>query len=396
MKKIINLWRWYTIDKKQYRLCMQKLFSGNLSSLRKANMVVFILSGCFAIINIIIDTIINGSVRKWGGHLTTAFVSLLLFILLNYILNQTKAGKQVHIPLIYVLTTAYYANITWFGIYLGVWANPSSHAVTFMCILICALFLFIFPPAFNLCLTLGAMAIFVISTFLAKTQENWIVDIVNVMGAGCISLFFGWQITKFRIVSSLNVIKLENERNRYYDESTIDELTQLRNRRDFMQTFQRYLSNYRSSDDWLCIAIVDIDFFKNYNDFYGHQKGDECLRAIGGVLNGLRDSIGVYAARVGGEEFALLWFEKDTAHVDTVVSHLVREIDELKIPHERSSAAPNITLSVGIRIEQCGSPNGIKELYDMADKALYTAKNSGRNCTIICGEGFDQYRIPPA
>ncbi|MCL2100456.1 MAG: GGDEF domain-containing protein, partial [Fibromonadales bacterium] len=72
--------------------------------------------------------------------------------------------------------------------------------------------------------------------------------------------------------------KLEDERNHYFDKSTIDELTQLKNRRDFMDTFKRYLSNYRQSDNFLCIAIMDIDFFKKYNDHYGHLAGDECLQ----------------------------------------------------------------------------------------------------------------------
>jgi diguanylate cyclase (GGDEF)-like protein len=172
-------------------------------------------------------------------------------------------------------------------------------------------------------------------------------------------------------------------------------LTQLRNRRDFQQTFKRYLSNYRTSDNWLCIAILDIDFFKFYNDHYGHPKGDDCLRCIGKVLNGLSDAFDVYSARVGGEEFALLWFENDASHVDTVVSRLQELIKEQKIAHEKSKVSPYVTVSIGVFVEPCGSPNDTQTLYDMADKALYTAKEGGRNCAVVYGDTIEEYKITP-
>jgi diguanylate cyclase (GGDEF)-like protein len=239
------------------------------------------------------------------------------------------------------------------------------------------------------------MVIFIAVSILVKPIENWMLDAVNVAFAGSISLFFNWQITKLRLTALLNVSRLEDERNRYYDQSTIDELTQLRNRRDFTQTFQRYLSSYRTSDDWLCIAIFDIDFFKKYNDHYGHTKGDDCLRAIGAMLNTLRDTMGLYSARVGGEEFALLWFENDLHHANTVVARLNAMVRELKIPHEKSRLEQYVTISTGVYIEPCGTSKDMRTLYDLADKALYFAKGCGRNCAIISGRDFTQYKITP-
>jgi diguanylate cyclase (GGDEF)-like protein len=281
------------------------------------------------------------------------------------------------------------------GIYLSVLAEPDNYAVVFMCILICALFLFIHPPLYNLCVTLIAVAFFIVSTVLVKSKQNWSVDVINVLFAGVISLFFNWQITKLRLTALLSLTKLEDERNKYYDQSTIDELTQLRNRRDFDQTFQRYLSSYRTSDDWLCIAIFDIDFFKRYNDYYGHIKGDDCLRAIGGMLNTLRETMGLYCARVGGEEFAILWFENDLSHINTVVARLNALVRELKIPHERSRLEPYVSISTGVYVEPCGTSSDTRTLYDLADKALYIAKSNGRNCAIISGRNFVQYKITP-
>jgi diguanylate cyclase (GGDEF)-like protein len=246
-----------------------------------------------------------------------------------------------------------------------------------MTFLICALFLFITPALYNILIPFCAIAVFIVSNILVKEPQNWIFDVVNVLIAGLVSLVFGWQITRLRLASALYESELE-------EENTIDELTQLKNRRDFMQTFHRRLSTYRSSDDWLCIAIMDIDYFKDYNDHYGHPQGDECLRSIGKVLNELGD-IGVYTARVGGEEFALIWHENDTSHISTTISQIQRMIKELNIPHEKSKVAPHVTVSIGIHTIRSGESDDMHILYDKADKALYAAKRNGRNRAVVHG-----------
>ena len=177
--------------------------------------------------------------------------------------------------------------------------------------------------------------------------------------------------------------KLENERNHYFDKSTIDELTQLKNRRDFMDTFKRYLSNYRQSDKFLCIAIMDIDYFKKYNDHYGHLAGDECLKNLGNTLKDFQQEMKVYSARVGGEEFALLWFEEKANNAEKNALQLKQKIDDLKIPHEKSEVSSYMTVSIGICIAECGVSNNINELYNKADKALYNAKGNGRNQIVV-------------
>jgi diguanylate cyclase (GGDEF)-like protein len=239
------------------------------------------------------------------------------------------------------------------------------------------------------------MALLIISSIIVKNFNLWIYDIINAALAGGLGLFFNWNITKTRMGLEISAVKLDEERNKYVDQSITDELTQLKNRRDFMQTFKRYLSNYRSSDDWLCIAFADIDFFKLYNDHYGHQKGDECLRSIGTVLNSLKDKLAVYSARIGGEEFALLWFEHDSSHVNEVISQLTDLLRELKIPHKKSKVSDYVTMSIGVYLMRCGSSYNTQVLYELADEALYKAKASGRNCTIVTGDGIDQYIITP-
>jgi diguanylate cyclase (GGDEF)-like protein len=389
MWKKLCSWRYYSVNKDHYYECINKLFMDNLRNLYLANAFFTVLSVCLAVISVIMD---RTNLFRAGVCCASAIIALPLACFTYYRMQTAYVSNRF----VFIITTLYYANVMWLGIYLSVWASPDKLATLFLCFLLCALLMFINPPQFNLLLTMGAIIIFTVSTIYVKEKENIILDLINTFIVGVISLYFTWYIGKLRLGLELSTTMLEDERNNYFDQSIIDELTQLKNRRDFQQTFKRYLSNYRNSDNWLCIGIIDIDFFKNYNDHYGHPKGDDCLRAVGRVLNSLQDTLDIYSARVGGEEFALLWFETEASHVNVVVSQLQELIRELKIPHEKSKVSPYVSISIGIFVKRCGTADDSQTMYDMADKALYTAKGDGRNCAIITGDEIEQYKIQSA
>jgi len=391
MGRFLYSWRYYSFGREQYYKCLDSLFVSNLNNLRQANTLVVVFAICYTIFSLFIEKSEKSLVHA-GVYLGIALVALLFAVYTNYKMQT----EYVNNKFIYVFTVLYYINIMVFGIYLGVFSTPDKLATIYLCFLISALLMFINGPLFDLCLTLVAMIVFIVCTVIVKSPENATYDIVGAIIAGAISLYFNWHISKLRLGLELSANMLEDERNIYIDQSTIDELTRLNNRRDFMGTFHRYLSNYRTSDNKLCIAIADIDFFKNYNDHYGHPKGDDCLRSIGRIFNKLKENMGIYTARVGGEEFAMLWFEKDTSLVNNVVSAINDLIKELKIPHEKSIISEYITMSIGVYIERLGESNDMETLYDLADKALYAAKGSGRNCAIITGRDIEQYKMTPS
>ena len=388
MWKLIYAWRFYSYGREQYHECMGKLFIGNLYGLRQMNTIVAIFVSAFSLVPVFTER----NFIKMGVCLVAAFIAAIVAYIANYKMQRTIPTNRF----VYFLTIIFYTNLMMLGVYLCVLSAPEQLATLYLCFLICSLLMLINPPIFNLLLTIGAIVIFVIAGAIFKKPAIFINDLINTFIAGIISLYFGWQITKLRLGLELSTTLLEEERNKYLDQSTIDELTQLSNRRDFMNTFQRYLTNYRSFDTWLCISISDIDFFKNYNDHYGHPQGDVCLRAVGGAFNKLKESMGVYTARVGGEEFAMLWFEKDAANVDPVINKITELIRDLKIPHEKSKIGDYVTMSVGVYVERCGASSDVQTLYDLADKALYRAKGSGRNCAIITGREIEEYKITPS
>ncbi len=158
-----------------------------------------------------------------------------------------------------------------------------------------------------------------------------------------------------------------------------DPLTGLWNRRRYNDTilleWNRSLRNGRA----LSLIILDIDKFKEFNDCYGHNSGDECLVQVAKVLKDIFKRSSDLTARFGGEEFIVIMpeVEKDEA---IRVAHFVREsIEDLKIPHKYSSVGPYVTVSVGVASMIPNIDCSYKDLFLAADKALYRAKNSGRN-----------------
>ncbi|MCL2069141.1 MAG: GGDEF domain-containing protein [Oscillospiraceae bacterium] len=371
---------------------MKKTTEDNIIGLRQANAMVAIMALGFSFFPVVIEN----NLPKAGVYFLFSAIGMLLWFAARSCYRQHKQGEQIEPARIYTLIALFYTNIMLFSIYIGVWANPVQLAGSFMGFMVVALFMFIAPPAFNLCLTLSAMVVFVTSAVIIKDSSLWVFDLANALLACIIGLVFGWRITRYRISAMVSAGKLEEERNNYKIQSTMDELTQLKNRRDFEQAFDRFMRNHRSSDRWMCIALIDVDCFKKYNDHYGHLKGDESLQAIGKLLNDIREGMGVYAARIGGEEFALIWFEeRDWSRVNDIVTWIHRGVRDLNIHHERSIAEAYLTVSIGVYVSQCGLSGDERRrfIYEQADKALYQAKESGRNCSIISGEDFEQYKI---
>jgi diguanylate cyclase (GGDEF)-like protein len=379
VQKFLNYWLFYGLGKDEYNKCMEKIFYKNIANLRRTNSVVAILLAGF----IVFPVFIEKDPVKTLFFAGTSVVSAFLYVFVRCKFRQGSNENKMNKNLIYTLILLSYANIIFFGIYMGVWANPGEIAGSFLGILLCALFLFNISPVFHFCLTVCSMIIFILLVIMVKTSAKCGIDIPNALFAGIVGLILGWQITMNRFSLASIAGKMEDERNNYFDQSTVDELTQLKNRRDFLNTFQRFTENYRQSDNFLCIAILDIDFFKDYNDHYGHLEGDECLRKIGKALKELDDSNSIYAARIGGEEFALIWFEHEADNVKKIASQINSSIYNLKIPHEKSNIVPFITVSIGVHVERCGVSEDFNTLYRLADEALYTAKKNGRNCAII-------------
>lgn len=159
----------------------------------------------------------------------------------------------------------------------------------------------------------------------------------------------------------------------------IDGLTQIPNRRTFDESLLAQWQQLSAAQQPLSIIICDIDFFKKYNDHYGHQEGDSCLVSVAQALNNtLTDSSGL-AARYGGEEFIFL-LPNTPLETALVIAETARSnIENLNIDHADSNVAPHVTLSLGVSSIVPSDKTRAIDLIKAADNALYQSKESGRN-----------------
>jgi diguanylate cyclase (GGDEF)-like protein len=158
-----------------------------------------------------------------------------------------------------------------------------------------------------------------------------------------------------------------------------DGLTELANRRYFDTYLSDEMARARRSKNELALALCDVDFFKPYNDHYGHQAGDECLRQVAQALQAMCRRPADIAARYGGEEFALILPETGLVGAAQVAEGVREVIARLNIPHEYSTVAAHVTISVGVACFLPTMEIDSEGLVAVADQALYQAKKLGRN-----------------
>ncbi|MDP9902485.1 sensor domain-containing diguanylate cyclase [Variovorax ginsengisoli] len=203
---------------------------------------------------------------------------------------------------------------------------------------------------------------------------------------------WAWMVGSLAVLMSVLmtalVITLKNElRRRMRAEKMLeaqlvtDSLTGLANRRQFDEMIHREWRRAARTRERLSLLIVDVDLFKSVNDTYGHLWGDEVLRAVAHAIGESIRRPGDVAARYGGEEFAVILPGIDIAGAMTVAERIRVQIDGLRVKGPTGNAI-QVTVSIGVsEVRESGHPNAI-ELIDAADKALYAAKEAGRNCVV--------------
>ena len=200
----------------------------------------------------------------------------------------------------------------------------------------------------------------------------WRDDLVNMCISFVISLIGGYAIRSSRIQA------LENARI-YILQRYTDELTTLANRRKLFHELRKSSDGRAAPIE--CLFIADLDFFKKYNDTFGHPAGDEVLRTIGKCFAEFGTQSGFEFFRYGGEEFAGLYRgEHEIDFADTIHS-LCKRVRDLKIERALPDM-PYVTISIGFAIASKAKPTGYEDFISMADNALYEAKSHGRNCAI--------------
>ncbi|HEY8518479.1 MAG TPA: diguanylate cyclase [Gammaproteobacteria bacterium] len=158
-----------------------------------------------------------------------------------------------------------------------------------------------------------------------------------------------------------------------------DGLTGLYNRRIFDDFMQRLWRQSRREGAAVVLVFIDIDYFKIYNDLYGHQAGDDCLKRVANTIARCAKRPLDFVARYGGEEFMLVLYGPPEDYAHSLPEQIREDVMALGIAHEGSQVADRVTVSIGVAVAKPGTRRSLAGVIQTADEALYEAKRGGKN-----------------
>lgn len=177
----------------------------------------------------------------------------------------------------------------------------------------------------------------------------------------------------------LFVAELIKQKDYFEKDSLIDGLTKVGNYRYYHQTFNQYWHMAMRENVPITIITIDIDYFKKYNDLYGHPEGDECLRKLSNIIQKTMTRANDLVARIGGEEFSCFLYNADKSKAIIMVKKLMFEINNLNLPHETSDISDRVTVSIGFKSVVPDNKMIFIDFIKEVDHLLYDAKQKGRN-----------------
>lgn len=235
------------------------------------------------------------------------------------------------------------------------------------------------------CITMVTFEVLVLLMF-KYSLEKILTDVYFYSSVTLVSLMGNYFLERFARQDYLQKRLLDHEKERLKEMNlhlehlvTSDALTGIANRRNFDETIEDEWRRAQRGHYPLSLLMIDIDYFKMYNDYYGHQKGDECLKQIAKVLSAHGKRAGDLVARYGGEEFAII--SAGTSYKDAIAfaQKICRAVAGAKIPHAASEVSSIVTASIGVATVIPLVDQSVKNLIADADKNLYQAKANGRN-----------------
>jgi diguanylate cyclase (GGDEF)-like protein len=193
--------------------------------------------------------------------------------------------------------------------------------------------------------------------------------------------YVNWKLNKERYNVVLNALEATERGQALLQLSRTDPLTGLENRRAIDEKLRHYWSDWQRSGDSFVAILIDVDFFKRFNDFYGHQEGDRCLILVANALAEMVKQRNGSIGRYGGEEFIVLARMAKSEQVTDIAEAIRCTVENLALPHEhRRDGVSVVTVSVGAALTRTQTGAKLEKIIHEADRALYLAKAGGRNC----------------
>lgn len=229
------------------------------------------------------------------------------------------------------------------------------------------------------------LCIFIRLVIIHKRVVKRVVEIrnvINLLSSGKINISISQKSDDEFGDMEESLIRLQGYVEKVQLQAKTDPLTHLNNRRAFDETLQKELKRAKRNHHPVSLLILDIDYFKEFNDYYGHPEGDIALQDIARLVLNACPRENDFIARIGGDEFVIILPHTNKVGAQVIAERILNSIRELKIEHKASLGIEYLTLSIGSKSIELGDSYNVKELYSLADKALYKAK-SERNHAVL-------------
>ena len=344
----------------------ERIWKNNRNAIEAANREVLsqttLIIGGLTILICIADCII-GQLQQALIHFALVILSLIIHLYCRYT-SATERNSVIGIMYGYVGVIFGLSTIQAYFI------TPSAGVTMFAVATMAVALTILDSPRRVLALYGAATAVFCLSAITRQTPARAVFDVIYSVTFSLIGLFIGDYVRKIKIegIETRRMLAIQ---------SNTDSLTGLANRRSLFE-YLSVLEGPLSEEALSGVCMVDVDFFKEYNDHYGHQAGDDCLHTLGEVMTAFGEENSIRFFRYGGEEFLGTSTRHNREGLERVAEELRKRIDALGIPYECYERG-HITVSIGYAPVTDGRKAGYEKCISHADVALYAAKAEGRN-----------------
>ena len=277
-------------------------------------------------------------------------------------------------------------------------AGPDVTSHYFVVLIVITMALFSLVKLRFFCATASALVVFSAYIFMiVYTDQAYQVEVISNIIMLVVAILVGMVSSYFIEVHlrreyllarelEYRTIEVEAANKELQKISTIDSMTGVANRRGFDEFVKREWKRAAREKKQLSIIMADLDFFKAYNDRYGHQAGDNCLRRVAESLVETASRPGDLVARYGGEEFVIVLSDTSSEHAGALAAKALKAVESMKVKHTDSLTSKYVTISLGVATMMPDQDIPPESLLEAADNALYMAKGNGRNCVKISGQ----------
>ena len=383
IREWIRSWRYLGYDRETVQRYRAETDRANLRTLRRMCLLALVLT---VMLFLFYGALLHEPLRVAILAGFSAFWIILYFyideLLRGVSLGPIRGAKS----LVYLVSVVLYLS----GTLSGTLLSRGELGVLSVWMFLLVQISFDIPPMQNFLTVVPYAMLFLIISWQFKSLENWYNDAMYTIVSVSVGLFISFHQTKLALDNVIAQSNLQKANFTLYHTATTDELTGMMNRRMLFDRYDSIVRDCEKTRGSVACVVLDIDDYKQYNDSYGHPEGDILLRRIGEVLRRFSQEYNIDIGRIGGEEFLAVWPEEDIYRCERVAEALRCTIEQMEIPHVGAMDHDRVTMSVGL----CLLPGNLAQsAYIYADKALYRAKDAGKNCACRYDAGNGRYHF---